>query len=283
MRPAATVYYGDGVLSVLMQEQIQFDSHEAARQLFDRTAADYQTRSDLRVYNTSSFVFARRKEIVLSLLDAGTCSGTVLDYGMGPGVFAPDVVQRGLQFVGVDISPVMVERANALGLDNATYIVGDTQKLEEFRGECDVVLAIGLIDYLEEPQVGLGRLIACLKPGGMLIVSFRVRSSIPTVLRDASKCIWRFAFAKRSWRPDSAFVSAVHEKSFSFRSDLRPALGALGMSDFRVRYFNFSPLFFNVRIPRPLWRFWRAADARMAGWMTRWGCTGGVLSARKEA
>jgi hypothetical protein len=82
-------------------------------------------------------------------------------------------------------------------------------------------------------------------------------------------------------RPNSAFTSSVEDHTFSFGGELRPMLRELGMEDFRVRYLNFSPMFFSIRFPRPVWHFWCACDRVLAGRATRWSCSAGVLSARK--
>lgn len=157
------------------------------RNSFDRVAQSYEDRAQARTCSLSSFLFSRRNEVVLDLLDATGTRGTVLDFGMGPGVLARAVVARGHRFIGVDLSEAMVARARALGVENATYVRGDLDALDAYRGQVDVVMAIGLIDYLEEPQRGLRQLVECLRPGGTLIVSFRNRRALVTRTRDLAK------------------------------------------------------------------------------------------------
>jgi SAM-dependent methyltransferase len=257
-------------------------AHTAAKDLFDRTAEDYHARADTRVHDLTSLVFARRKEVVLSLLDAARVRGTLLDFGMGPGVFARDAIDRGFHFIGVDISPEMIEHARALRLPNTTYVQGDLDALEPYRGSVDAVLAVGLIDYLEDPREGLRKLASCLRDGGVLIVSFRNRNSINTGLRGIAKAMWRRFFSGLKLRPKSAFVSAVHEKSFTF-AQLRSILSDVGMTDFRVGYHNLTPgVFVNVSLPRRLWTFWRRVDPKVAKPPVRWACDAGVVSCRRR-
>jgi SAM-dependent methyltransferase len=255
-------------------------SHAAAKELFDRTADVYAERAEGRSYDLTSVVFARRRETVLALLDESGVSGTLLDFGMGPGVFAPHAVERGFEFVGIDISPEMIERAEALGLPNTTYVRGDLEALDVYREAADAVLAIGLIDYLEDPDEGLRRLAACLRPGGVLIVSFRNRLSVNAALRGVAKPLWRRVFGAR-WRASSAFVSAVHEKSFT-AEDLRARLWRLGLAEFAVRYHNADPfLFVNVPLGERIWERWVAADRALSGRVPRPLCDAGVLRARR--
>jgi SAM-dependent methyltransferase len=201
---------------------------------------------------------------------------------MGPGVFAPQVAARGFDFIGVDISPEMVARANALGVPRATYVVGDLDALETFRESVDAVLAVGLIDYLEDPVDGLRRLSDCLEPGGVLIVSFRNRAALNTGLRRLAKAIWLKLFRQSRWRADSAFVAPVHERPFSPEL-LEPALRQLGLTDFAVRYHSVNPLFFfSIPLTRKLWSAWLRLDRAASRRAPRVLCDAGVLRARKK-
>lgn len=257
-------------------------SHVAAREYFDRAADDYSERAGARRSDLSSLIFARRRETVLELLDESGARGRLLDFGMGPGVFAPAVTARGLDFVGIDISPEMVERAQGLGVPRATFVVGDLEALEDFRGRVDVVLAIGLIDYLEDTVEGLRRLSDCLAPGGVLIVSFRNRNALNTLLRAVAKRIWRSLFRNARWRAGSAFVAPVHEKPFS-PALLEPPLRELGLTEFAVRYHSVNPgLFFNFPLTRRLWSAWLSLDRAVSRRAPRVLCDAGVLRARKS-
>lgn len=256
-------------------------SHAAAREYFDRTADEYSERAEARAHDLSSLIFKRRRETVLELLDESGAQGTLLDFGMGPGVFAPEIAERGFDFIGVDISPEMVERADALGVPRARYVVGDLDALEQFRGSADAVLAIGLIDYLEDTGDGLRRLAECLKPGGVLIVSFRNRAALNTALRAVAKAVWRRLFRRSRWRADSAFVAPVHEKPFS-PGLLESPLRELGLTGFAVRYHSVNPVFFfNVPLPRRVWDALLRVDRALSKRAPRVLCDAGVLRAHK--
>jgi SAM-dependent methyltransferase len=259
------------------------ESHAAAREYFDETADTYAAHADARTSDLTSLIFARRKQTVLELLDDSGVQGTLLDFGMGPGVFAAEVVDRGFHFVGVDISPEMVERAEALGIPHTTYAVGDLDELERFRGTADAVIAIGLIDYLEDTEAGLRRLTDCLRPGGVLIVSFRNAEALNTGLRAVAKRIWRRFFGRSRWRAQTAFVAPVHEKPFTPRR-LFAILGGFGMVEPVVRYHSANPiLFFNVPLKRGLWSRWLRFDRRVSGRVPRLLCDAGVLRMRKAS
>ena len=252
-------------------------SHRRARALFDRTVDDYQRRADMEVQSFSSLVFQRRIDIVTHFLSQIQAPGRVLDYGMGPAVFGRACIDRGLQYVGIDISPEMVRRAQSLNLPGAEYGVGDLDSLEQYRGQMDAVLAIGLLDYLEDPREGIRALAACVKPGGSIILSFRNRHSVPRILRDSSK-VFVLPFQRESNR--RAYFTPVHERSFDVDLDLRPTLNQLGVEQLETQYFNCSPFFFNFPLPPWLWKRWLDWDRTLASAGTRYFCSGGVVHAR---
>lgn len=254
-------------------------SHLRAQDLFSRTADDYQQRSELKVSSFSSLIFQRRIEIVLRLLDRISSPGRVLDFGMGPAVFGRACVDRGLQYLGIDISPVMVQRAGDLNLVGAEYLTGDLRTLKNYRSQLDGVLAVGLLDYLEDPWEGIEALSGCVKPGGVLILSFRNRYSVPRTLRDFAKLLVQ-PFRRQSH--NRAFFALVHERSFDASSELLPALRRFGYDRFDTAYFNCSPFFFNFPIPSRLWHRWRQWDGALASKQTRHFCSGGVVIAHKN-
>lgn len=262
----------------------QPQSHTNAQKFFDKIADDYTARSKTAVYNVSSLSFSRRQDIVTREMLATPSGGTVLDYGMGPAVFGPPASQNGLRYVGVDISPKMVELARQMNLPNAEFHVGDLNLLDKFQKTADTVLLIGLIDYLQEPEIGLRTLARCVKPGGRLIMSFRNHNSIPRILRNSAKTIWRglkkSGGARHSVRAaDTAFEAPVLENSFVPARDLIPLLKSEGFGKVDVNYLDCSPIFFNAPLPKPVWKIWKRADAILSSRALSFMCASGVLVA----
>jgi SAM-dependent methyltransferase len=258
------------------------ESHVEARRFFDDIAEDYKRRSEALVYNVSSLSFRRRQDIVSRLVAQTPAGGTVLDYGMGPAVFGPAAVGCGLRYIGIDISPRMVEIARKINLTGAELLVGDMESLEQFHRTADTVLLIGLIDYLEDPEDGLRKLSACVKDDGRLIMSFRNRHSVPTLVRTWSKCVWNGLHRAKS-RPvaGTAFSAPVLENSFVPGRDLIPLLTHEGFNSFRIEYLDCSPVLFNFPLPGFLWELLRRVDGVLACSALSFLCASGVLVAGK--
>ena len=256
----------------------QTNPHAEAQRLFDKIADDYTARSKTAVYNVSSLSFSRRQDIVTRLMLTTPRGGTVLDYGMGPAVFGLPASQNGLRYVGVDISPKMVELAKQMQLPNAEFHVGDLNLLDRFQNSADTVLLIGLIDYLQEPEIGLQKLARCVKPGGRLIMSFRNHNSIPRVLRNSAKAVWR-RLKKSGRQSGTAFAAPVLENSFVPGRDLIPLLQSEGFANVEVNYLDCSPIFFNAPLPKPVWKIWKRADEIFSCRTLSFMCASGVLIA----
>lgn len=97
----------------------------------------------------------RSRELAVSVV-ARHAAPNVLDVGCGPGRVAEAVLEAGAaRYVGIDISPRMLALARRrLGGHEAVQLLeGDFFDLE-VPGTFDVVLALGLFDYLEDAARG---------------------------------------------------------------------------------------------------------------------------------
>ena len=116
-----------------------YKSHLKSKEYFDHTAFVYHQRSDGLIYDFSSLIFQRRNNIVKKFLPSVDNKEKILDFGMGPGVFAKICEENGFSYLGIDISPKMVELAQSLKLGNAKFRVGDIQSLTKYQREMDYV------------------------------------------------------------------------------------------------------------------------------------------------
>jgi len=95
----------------------------------------------------------------------------VLDLGCGTGSLAALLAQAGHRVTGVDVAPLMIERARAklaaAGLP-ATFVVGDAAHPPG--DEVDVVLARHLLWTLPFPRAALARWVSLVRRGGALVL-----------------------------------------------------------------------------------------------------------------
>ncbi len=102
-------------------------------------------------------------------------SPRVLDVGCGSGRIAEFVLEAGAaHYLGIDFSEPMIELARArlerFG-ERVELILGDFIEAP-IEGEFDVVLAVGLFDYLPDAERFARRMCELCAPGGCMVGSF---------------------------------------------------------------------------------------------------------------
>ncbi len=120
----------------------------------------------------TKYSFVARQALVEGMLDSVIrCGDHILDVACGTGVMAPFILKRGARYSGIDLSHRMIEQAD-LRIDGpAEFRVGDVYNLPYADVVFDVVLALGLFEYLEDIESAAREMVAATKPGGSIIVS----------------------------------------------------------------------------------------------------------------
>ena len=154
--------------SATAPERVRTRFEERAQQ-FDDLYED--ERRLVRTFRPGLF---RRRQLAVETFRAYPAPH-VLDVGCGSGRIGEFVLQAGAaHYVGVDFSAPMIDLARqrlARFQDRAQLIVEDflTASLE---GPFDVILALGLFDYLPEPHKFTRRMFNVTTPGGCVVGSF---------------------------------------------------------------------------------------------------------------
>lgn len=130
----------------------------------------------------------------------------ILDIGCGYGHMLARFAGR-YRLYGVDLSPHATQRA-LVRLPSALVVRADVQRGLPFGPELDVVLAINVIEHLDDPGAGVESIFGVLRPGGLCVVH------LPTINNAASRLVYRFAYARdptHVYRPSGAEVRALFE------------------------------------------------------------------------
>jgi SAM-dependent methyltransferase len=127
----------------------------------------------------------RRRRLAVETV--GACGQpSVLDVGCGSGRIGELVLQAGARrYVGVDFAAPMIELARArLGAprEGVQLIEGDFLEAD-LQGPFDVVLALGLFDYLPDPERYAERMATLCAPGGCVVASFPAWSPVKGPIR----------------------------------------------------------------------------------------------------
>jgi SAM-dependent methyltransferase len=126
----------------------------------------------------------RRFQQTLGILgDVKGC--TVLDVGAGSGVYSIQLAGQGAQVTGLDVAPEMVAlaRRNAEQAGRSVdFTVGDFL-IEPLAGPYDVLLFIGVFDYVPAPQVADYFRKAAALTARRFIATFPKRLTLESVVR----------------------------------------------------------------------------------------------------
>jgi SAM-dependent methyltransferase len=99
------------------------------------------------------------------LLPYLTVGAAVLDVGCGPGTITADMTAMGVDVIGIDAAPEVIEKARALGIDAR---VGDAYALDFADDTFDVVHSHQTLQHLARPVDALREFRRVVKPGGVV-------------------------------------------------------------------------------------------------------------------
>jgi SAM-dependent methyltransferase len=133
-------------------------------------------------WTVEDFIAAGEQEIAERLADAEASHGRpqrygrALDFGCGAGRLAHALSARFEEVVGVDVSPVMIERAALLtaGQPNVTLVVNREPSLRRFPdGDFDLVYTNLVLQHVPTPELIEGyvrELVRVTAPGGIALI-----------------------------------------------------------------------------------------------------------------
>ena len=110
-------------------------------------------------------------------LEAGT---RLLEVGIGTGWFLMLSARRGLECVGLDISPQVIAFVRTRAEQDGVSLdlrLGNIEETVLEREAFDVVMAESVFEHVEDWRRGLANVAACLRPGGVLILTSTNRFS----------------------------------------------------------------------------------------------------------
>jgi SAM-dependent methyltransferase len=203
-------------------------------------------------------IYRKRLDIVLRWIDelAIPTGQKVLEIGCGAGRCTVALAQRGYLIHAIDSVEGMLnstqEYAIEVGVSSSvTTSLGDAHNLPFPDGSFGLVLAIGVIPYLQFPQKGLSEMARVLRPGGFVLVTAGNRWRLNDVLdpwscpplQPAKKVIGAIFRHFCKARPDGAGLPLRLD---SLR-ELDRWLSPIGLSKIKATTVGFPPIRFRGR------------------------------------
>lgn len=103
-----------------------------------------------------------KKDDFADLLDVGCGTGHMIE------LLASELPGR--RYTGLDLTPKMIEVANAKRIENASFVVGDAENLPFGNESFDVVICANSFHHYPNPQAFFDGVARVLKPDGKLVL-----------------------------------------------------------------------------------------------------------------
>jgi peptidoglycan-N-acetylglucosamine deacetylase len=214
---------GKGLRAALLSEVIRRPVLESAapaageapdsiRLFYDGLSGLYDDEQDAGM--ASRLRRSEREAVLARIGGLFSPEDSVLEIGAGTGRFTLPLARAAGRITAVDLSEGMLRvlegKARAAGLTGIRVIRGDAGRLS-FEATFDAVCAFSSLEYFRDLSGLLGRLRACLKPGGLLYFTLprrsflRIFGQIGNAMRQG---VWLRAYGRRG------LVRILHRAGF---------------------------------------------------------------------
>ena len=144
--------------------------------LFDANALYWRdTYKEKEIYGV---IYKRRQSVALSYVDGLVLPKTahVLEIGCGAGLMTTALAERGFVVEAIDHAQAMVnltlEHARQAGvLNQINACTGDVHELSYEDQSFDLIVALGVIPWLHDPQKALAEMARVTTPNGHIVIS----------------------------------------------------------------------------------------------------------------
>jgi ubiquinone/menaquinone biosynthesis C-methylase UbiE len=162
--------------------------------------------------NFTRFELRRRKEIVFDFISklAIETGITALDLGCGAGQYLLGLSDLGIKAYGADISKDMLvissEKLKKANLNNDNLLCADCYNIPLQSNKFDLIICIGVLEYLNKETFALSEIKRMLKPDGKLIVTLPNFYKLRNLLNPYyySIRVWSYLFGKSVKKKSSA-------------------------------------------------------------------------------
>ena len=224
---------------------------------FNQNPAGYATKYGEQT--AEGYAFRVRKNNLLEILGAG--NGKILDIGCGPGVMTKDIANLGWTYFGSDLSPAMIQQAQLVygNSSQISFKVGPVEKIDFPDNYFDVVVAMGLVEYLEDEVIALKEILRVLKKNGRIIVSIPNWWS-PARMWDR----WLITPAAKIWRllTDKGPSTKLKHREYKVEN-YKKFLRNSGFEPLRIASYNYRIM------PRPFDYWFPILAVKTASWFEK--------------
>jgi 2-polyprenyl-3-methyl-5-hydroxy-6-metoxy-1,4-benzoquinol methylase len=201
------------VISRRIRRRLATGWSERARPSASRPQQDFLCPSDYAaLYDgctpTARF-FKERLERVLCHLHS-LDGGKLLDVGCGPGILPRELIGSRFELFGIDQSTEMIREARAATAHCQVHLeVGRAEQLPYANRSFDVVLALGVLEYVSDLDTAVAELARVARPSAIVIVSMLNRRSPYWLARYGRSWLAKALSLMSGRKPDTGHGLAV--------------------------------------------------------------------------
>jgi ubiquinone/menaquinone biosynthesis C-methylase UbiE len=169
---------------------------------FDEGARNYAAAYEES--STAGHSFRARRAKAQSLLGNGSL-GDLLDVGGASGVYFDALKSQVRSYHILDISPLMIAQARKIRSDVVPLFchLASAYKLPFPNEHFDTVLAMGVLEYLDQPWKALEEIARVARPGGVILVSY---PNAHSPMRRISQAFYRMFGKQNPFGPSLLFT-----------------------------------------------------------------------------
>ncbi len=238
----------------------------AAADFFEKAAGSYYEERYSGRPDINTFGMVNRLNNVLGLLDKyGEPGGRCLDMGCGPASVFEPLDERGYKYVGLDIAHSMLKEGRERCGGKPLLLAGDVSQTPFVDSCFDVVLAMGLMDYLDDESSYYREVHRILKPGGIAIITYSNKHSYASFVRACARPLLKLSGAK-----NRVLGSAVMTRSHIVKIE-KNRLQENGFDTLDVVFGGAHLIPFNLKMPRVYFSYLRLLQKIYRAIRLNWG------------
>jgi len=96
---------------------------------------------------------------------------TILDIGCGGGLVCEPLARLGAKVTGLDADAQAIDAARAHAAEMGLKVTYKNEAVEQHKEQYDVVMALEILEHVNDPAAFVRDAVACLKPDGVFIAS----------------------------------------------------------------------------------------------------------------
>lgn len=184
--------------------------------------------------------------------DFESSSAKILDLGCGAGPLIASLAERGIPAVGVDYSFDMVKLASTevgeVSSNSVNLLQANCEQLPFEDNYFDCVICLGLISFLEEIEPTIKEVQRILKPGGLMVISFR--NTFREIAADPYQLL-RFSIRKLAGKSNKSEASDMDIGKYFNPLDIEQTLQKIKFPIQKHRGIGFGPikLYYRTLLP----------------------------------